>query len=86
MQSGIERLVVDKIGSCEEVATWSRSWTDINAGTGWVEIIGADEAQVGCDVAVRRHSLLKQKGDVEVGRWVESYVTEASGRLRRHLL
>jgi hypothetical protein len=86
VQSGIERLVIEKIGSWEEVATWSRSWTDIIAGTGWVEIIGAGEAQVGCDVAVRRHSLLKQKGDVEVGRWVESYVTEASGRLRRQLL
>jgi len=45
-----------------------------------VEKCRAEGTNVGCDIAVRRHSLLEYKGDVEIRRRVESHVTEAGGR------
>jgi len=70
-----------------EFGTWSKSrgGTIVAANASdsrvrSVEKSGAEGTNVGCDIAVGRHSLLEHKGDVEIRRRVESHVTEAGGR------
>jgi hypothetical protein len=46
----------------------------------------ADATDIGFDVAIRRHGVLKRKRDVESHGRIESHVAEADERRNRQLL
>jgi hypothetical protein len=71
--------------------TWCRSGTISFAasdlqGNRSGETGRADATDIGFDVAIRRHGVLKRKRDVESRRRIESYVAEADERRNRQLL